>query len=139
MPHIALTNNDQQERRCRDYLRTKRAGAEFILPWAVDVFFQTLGAVKRRFSKSELRIVIEACRGWEHGSASGASELAQLIHAQCEANLIHLKHGVSRSLLEAKIGQLNDAQSLSLLVWAASFWNSQDLSPASLEAYAANV
>ena len=36
MPQVAARINDEQERWLKDYFRTKSAGAEFILPWAVD-------------------------------------------------------------------------------------------------------
>ncbi|MBR5734182.1 MAG: hypothetical protein IKX79_01400, partial [Desulfovibrionaceae bacterium] len=96
-------------------------------------------ALKRKFNKNELRIVVEACRSWDPHAVSSAAELTQLISAQCETDLLHLKHGVSRSLLEAKLSQLSDSQSLSLLVWASSFWNNQDVSTASLDAYVAHA
>ena len=35
MPQVAARINEQQERWLKDYFRTKSAGAEFILPWAV--------------------------------------------------------------------------------------------------------
>ena len=40
MPQVAARINEQQERWLKDYFRTKSAGAEFILPWAVDTFFR---------------------------------------------------------------------------------------------------
>ena len=40
MPQVAARISDNQERWLKDYFRTKSAGAEFILPWAVDTFFE---------------------------------------------------------------------------------------------------
>ncbi len=42
MPQVAARINERQERWLKDYFRTKSAGAEFILPWAVDTFFSAL-------------------------------------------------------------------------------------------------
>lgn len=42
MPQVAARINEQQERWLKDYFRTKSAGAEFILPWAVDTFFHVV-------------------------------------------------------------------------------------------------
>ena len=55
MPQVAARINDEQERWLKDYFRTKSAGAEFILPWAVDPFFRTLANTKQMFTAAELK------------------------------------------------------------------------------------
>lgn len=45
MPQVAARINDEQERWLKDYFRTKSAGAEFILPWAVDTFFRAMANI----------------------------------------------------------------------------------------------
>ena len=47
MPQVAARINDEQERWLKDYFRTKSAGAEFILPWAVDTFFRAMANIKQ--------------------------------------------------------------------------------------------
>ena len=57
-PHA--TGNDEQERWLKDYFRTKSAGAEFILPWAVDTFFRAMANIKQMFTAGELKTIVEA-------------------------------------------------------------------------------
>lgn len=66
MPQVAARINEQQERWLKDYFRTKSAGAEFILPWAVDTFFRAITTSKAhlpdRNSKPFLKLtVISVC------------------------------------------------------------------------------
>ena len=60
MPQVAARINDDQERWLKDYFRTKSAGAEFILPWAVDTFFRAITSIKHMFSAAELKTIVEA-------------------------------------------------------------------------------
>ena len=60
MPQVAARINDDQERWLKDYFRTKSAGAEFILPWAVDTFFRAITGIKQIFSASELKTIVDA-------------------------------------------------------------------------------
>jgi len=50
MPQVAARISSEQERWLKDYFRTKSAGAEFILPWAVDTFFRAISSIKSIFS-----------------------------------------------------------------------------------------
>ncbi len=40
MPQVAARITHDHEQWLKNYFRTKSAGAEFILPWAVDMFFK---------------------------------------------------------------------------------------------------
>ncbi len=60
MPQVAARINDEQERWLKDYFRTKSAGAEFILPWAVDTFFRAMANIKQMFTAAELKTIVEA-------------------------------------------------------------------------------
>ena len=60
MPQVAARINEEQERWLKDYFRTKSAGAEFILPWAVDTFFRAITGIKHIFSGPELKTIVEA-------------------------------------------------------------------------------
>ena len=60
MPQVAARINPEQERWLQDYFRTKSAGAEFILPWAVDTFFRAIMSLKETFSPSELKTIVQA-------------------------------------------------------------------------------
>ena len=60
MPQVAARISDEQERWLKDYFRTKSAGAEFILPWAVDTFFRAITNTKAVFEPAELKTIVEA-------------------------------------------------------------------------------
>ena len=60
MPQVAARINEEQERWLKDYFRTKSAGAEFILPWAVDTFFRGISNVKSIFTPAELKTIVES-------------------------------------------------------------------------------
>jgi hypothetical protein len=136
MPQVAARINEQQERWLKDYFRTKSAGAEFILPWAVDTFFRAIASIKTIFSSSELKTIIEAYRDKrlmpEH---TRLTYLLLNIADACDVNNLHAKHGASRSSLEAKIKRLDDTQATALMVWAAAFWVSRNCSADSMDEY----
>ena len=136
MPQVAARINEQQERWLKDYFRTKSAGAEFILPWAVDTFFRAINGLKKRFTSGELKTIVEAYRDIrllpEHSRLSYL--LLQVANA-CEAENIHVRHGVVRSSLEAKLHQLDDTQATALMIWASAYWVSRNCSAANLDEY----
>ena len=45
MPQVAARISTDHEKWLKDFFKTKSAGAEFILPWAVDVFFKMIRGV----------------------------------------------------------------------------------------------
>ena len=82
MPQVAARINEQQERWLKDYFRTKSAGAEFILPWAVDTFFRAITTIKGTFTGPELKTILEAHRDQDvykrqplHRGGQGRSDL----------------------------------------------------------------
>ena len=100
MPQVAARISDQQERWLKDYFRTKSAGAEFILPWAVDTFFRAINAIKSRFTPSELKVLIEAYQGCkllpEH---TRSSYLLLQVTEACDNHHVNVQYGVNRDLL----------------------------------------
>jgi len=136
MPQVAARINDQQERWLKDYFRTKSAGAEFILPWAVDTFFRSINSIKSRFSSGELKTIIEAYRDTrllpEH---TRQSYLLLQVSNACESGQIHTRHNANRPLLEAKIRQLDDTQATALMIWASAFWVSRNCTAENLDEY----
>lgn len=136
MPQVAARINEQQERWLKDYFRTKSAGAEFILPWAVDTFFRAINGIKAQFSSGELKTIIEAYRDSrllpEH---TRLSYLMLHVLDACDSTSVHTRHGASRSSLEAKFRQLDDTQATALMVWASAFWVSRNCSAESLDEY----
>ena len=129
MPQVAARINDEQERWLKDYFRTKSAGAEFILPWAVDTFFRAITNIKTIFSAAELKTIVEAHKDIKlMPDHSRLNYLLLRVTDACDMNNIHLRHGASKSSLEAKLKGLDDTQATALMVWASAFWVSRNCS-----------
>ncbi len=136
MPQVAARINEDQERWLKDYFRTKSAGAEFILPWAVDTFFRAITTIKSLFTAEELKTVVEAHKDMKlMPDNSRLSYLLLRVSDACEINHVHLRHGASRSSLESKLKTLDDTQATALMVWASAFWVSRNCSAESLDEY----
>lgn len=136
MPQVAARISEQQERWLKDYFRTKSAGAEFILPWAVDTFFRAITSIKSTFSSAELKTIIEAHRDLrllpDH---TRLSYLLLRIDDLWDVTDTLSQHGASRSSLEGKLKRLDDTQATALMVWASAFWVSRNCSAESLDDY----
>lgn len=136
MPQVAARINIEQERWLKDYFRTKSAGAEFILPWAVDTFFRAIGSIKQMFSVPELKTIIEAHKDMKlMPHHSRLSYLLLRVTDGCDINSIHLRYGASRTSLESKLKVLDDTQATALMVWASAFWVSRQCSANNLDEY----
>lgn len=136
MPQVAARINDEQEKWLKEYFRTKSAGAEFILPWAVDTFFRALGAIRSMFTEAELKTIVEAHKDTKlMHDHTRLSYLLLRVMDVCDTNGLHKKHGASRNSLETKLKQLDDTQATALMIWAAAFWVSKNCSAESLEIY----
>lgn len=136
MPQVAARINNEQERWLKDYFRTKSAGAEFILPWAVDTFFRAIHAIKQMFSEAELKTIVEAHKDIKlMPDHSRLSYLMLRVTDACDVSNIHLRHGASRSSLESKLKGLDDTQATALMVWASAFWVSRQCTAANLDDY----
>lgn len=136
MPQVAARINDDQEKWLKDYFRTKSAGAEFILPWAVDTFFRAITNIKAMFTPGELKTIVEAYKDLRlMPDHTRLSYLLLRVMDVCDTNNVHTKHGASRSSLEAKLKRLDDTQATALMVWAAAFWVSRNCSTDSMDEY----
>lgn len=130
------TINTQQNAQIKDYYRTKHAGTEFILPWAVDVFFTAITHIKEYFSPAELKTIVSAHHYVRLSMESiNATALLLLIQSSCDRDALHIRYRASREVLEAKIRKLDDKDAVALMVWAASFWTSGKISDTDLDAY----
>lgn len=136
MPQVAARISSEQERWLKDYFRTKSAGAEFILPWAVDTFFRAISTIKGIFSGPELKTVIEAHKDMrllpDH---TRLSYLQLRVMDACDVSMMHTRHGASKAGLEAKLKRLDDTQATALMVWAAAYWVSRNCTADSLDEY----
>lgn len=138
MPQVAARINERQERWLKDSFRTKSAGAEFILPWAVDTFFRAITSIKGTFTPSELKTIIEAHRDVRLlPEYTRLSSLLQRVSGLCECSG-HAMQGASRAALEAKLKRLDDTEATALMVWASAFWVSRTCSAENMDDYIAS-
>ena len=136
MPQVAARINEDQEKWLKDYFRTKSAGAEFILPWAVDTFFRSISSLKAMFTGPELKTILEAHKDMrllpDH---TRLSYLLLRVMDSCDVSNVHVRFGASRSSLEAKLKRLDDTQATALMVWSSAFWVSRNCSADSMDEY----
>jgi len=136
MPQVAARITPAHEQWLKDFFKTKSAGAEFILPWAVDTFFRALNGIKSIFSLPELQTIIEA-----HKDVRLLPDQSRLAYLQlrmqdaCDLDLAHTKFGASKSILEAKLKKLDDTQATALMIWATAYWVSKENNVVSIEEY----
>ena len=136
MPQVAARINDEQERWLKDYFKTKSAGAEFILPWAVDTFFRAITNIKQIFSASELKTIVEAYKDTRLSPENTRVDYLVLrVSDACDVGAIHMRHGASRSSLESKLKALDDTRATALMVWASAFWVSRNCSAENMDDY----
>ncbi len=136
MPQVAARINEDQEKWLKDYFRTKSAGAEFILPWAVDIFFRSIHSIKQNFTPAELKTIVEIHKDMRLApEQTRLSYLLLRIADYCERSKVTEKHGASRSSLESKIKKLDDTQATALMIWASAFWVSKSCSSSDLDHY----
>ena len=136
MPQVAARINSDQERWLKEYFRTKSAGAEFILPWAVDTFFRSIARIKKTFAEGELKVLIAAHKDVRLQPENARTSYLLLRLADvCELSPVDEEYGINRAGLEAKIKNLNDTQATALMIWAAAYWVSRASQASSLEEY----
>lgn len=139
MPQVAARINTEQERWLKEYFRSKTAGAEFILPWAVDAFFRSITAIKKLFTHAELMAILEMHRDVRlHPEHARASFLALRVEEACDIAHIHERFNASKSSLLSKVKSLNDTDATALMVWASAYWVSRSISPGNMENYIAS-
>lgn len=136
MPQVAARISQDHEKWLKEYFKTKSAGAEFILPWAVDVFFKSIRSVSSDFSVAELKTLLESHR--EVKLLPNQSKQAYLmlrVEEACEEKNVHIQHGASKSNLEVKLRRLTDLQATSLMIWATAYWTSKSWNDVSVDDY----
>ena len=136
MPQVAARISDEQERWLKDYFRTKSAGAEFILPWAVDTFFRAITSTKAVIEPAELKTIVEAYKDVKvTPDSTSKSYLMLRVMGACDKNHANERFGASRSSLEAKLRYLDETQATALMVWASAYWVSRNCTATSLDEY----
>lgn len=137
MAQVAARINDDMEGHLKALFKTKSAGAEFILPWAVDTFARAVGQLKAEFSAGELKTVVEAYRKVSRllPEQCKRSYLQLRLREACAEEHVHNQHGASWPSLERKLERLTDLQAAALMVWASAFWQSPQWEGANLDLY----
>ena len=130
--------HEEQDTWLKDLFQSRRAGAEFMLPWTIDTYVTTVAALKETFTPAELKTVIDAHKDVtiETSHLSVAHLLLQVMD-RCDRDDIHTRHGSVPSELEARCRQLDDTKAAVLILWAASFWRGQSTSAQAMEKYIA--
>ena len=136
MPQVAARISDEQERWLKDYFRTKSAGAEFILPWAVDTFFRAITNTKAVFEPAELKTIVEAYKDVKvTPDSTSKSYLMLRVMGACDKIHANGLFGASLCSLEAKLRYLDETQATALMVWASAYWVSRNCTATSLDEY----
>ncbi len=136
MPQVAARITTDQEKWLKDCFKTKSAGAEFILPWAVDVFFKSIRNVSSDFSVAELKTILESHKDVKLlPNQSKQAYLLLRVEEACEEHNAHIAHGASKSNLEVKLRRLTDLQATALMIWATAYWVSKAWNGVSIEDY----
>ena len=136
MPQVAARISQDHEKWLKDFFKTKSAGAEFILPWAVDVFFKSIRSAAEEFSVAELKTILESHRDVKLlPNQSKKAYLILRVEEACDEKGAHIMHGASKSNLEVKLRRLNDLQATALMIWATAFWVSKVWNGVSIDEY----
>lgn len=136
MPQVAARISEEQEKWLKGYFRTKSAGAEFILPWAVDTFFRAINLIRSNFTAGELKVIVNAHKNFKlQPENTKLSYLLLRVCDACEKNNLHKTFGISRDTLEAKLKKIDDTQATALMIWASAFWVSKNCAADNLDEY----
>jgi hypothetical protein len=126
MPQVAARISPEIELRLKQFFKTKSAGAEFILPWAMEMFHRTMNQLREELSPAEMRLILEAYRDKQLlPEQSKLSYLQLRTQEACEEESLHTKFGVNPGQLEYKLRKLTDAQAAALMIWAVAYWTSK--------------
>ena len=88
------------------------------------------------FTGPELKTIVEAHKDMRlMPDHTRLSYLMLRVMDACDTNNLHVRHGASRSSLEAKLKRLDDTQATALMVWASAFWVSRNCSAENLDEY----
>ena len=129
-------HQEEQDTWLKELFQSRRAGAEFMLPWTIDTYVTTVTALKQTFSPAELKTVIDAHEGVSIDTAHlRVAHLLLQVMDRCDRDGIHTRHGSEPHALEAKCRQLDDTKAAVLILWASSFWRGKNTSAQAMEKY----
>lgn len=138
MFHYDRSTAEEQDVWLKEHFRSRKAGAEFMLPWTIDFWVCTVIALKSLFTPAELKTIIEAHKNLiVDTSHLHLTHLLLHVMEQCDRKEIYKKYGTDPYSLETKFRQLDDAQASVLILWASAFWRGQTCSAQAMEKYIA--
>ena len=127
---------EEQEGWLKELFQSRRAGAEFMLPWTIDTYVTSMTALKQTFTPAELKTIIDAHEGVSIDTSHlRVAHLLLQVMDRCDSDGIHNRHGSVPRELEAKCRQLDDTKAAVLILWASAFWRGQYTSAQALEKY----
>ena len=131
-------HQEEQDNWIKELFQSRRAGAEFMLPWTIDSYVTTVASLKKSFSPAELKTVIEAHNGVElEASHLNTAHLLLQVMDRCDSEGLHTRHGSEPHDLESKCRQLDDSKAAVLILWASAFWRGLSTGEQALEKYIA--
>ena len=127
---------EEQDAWLKDLFLSRRAGAEFMLPWTIDTYVTSMTALKQTFTPAELKTIIDAHEGVSIDTSHlRVAHLLLQVMDRCDSDGIHSRHGSDPRELEAKCRQLDDGKAAVLILWASAFWRGQSTGEQAMEKY----
>ena len=129
-------HQEEQDTWLKELFQSRRAGAEFMLPWTIDTYVTTVASLKKTFSPAELKTVIDAHKDVELAPEDlRAAHLLLQVMERCDSDGLHSRHGAAPRDLKAKFRQLDDSKAAVLILWASAFWRGLSTGEQALEKY----
>ena len=129
MAQVAARITPEREQWLKQHFRTKSAGAEFLLPWALGTLANALHLAKMTFIPKELKAIVEA-----HRENVIAPERAKSAYLE-----LWLEMSEADEHLLGKVRSLDDVQAAAITIWATAFWTARDENVTeSLDEYVSN-
>ncbi len=115
-----------------------KSGAEFALPWVIDITFKHVQEFKKLFSKSELESLVQAHRDIRlEDSWPEKKFLINRIEAYFTIEKSVPLSTSTKTALLLKLRRLDDCEAVTLSVWARSFWYHNTQQSIDIETYIA--
>ena len=131
-------HQEEQDTWLKELFQSRRAGAEFMLPWTIDTYVTTVASLKKTFSPAELKTFIDAHKDVELAPEDlRAAHLLLQVMERCDSDGLHSRHGADPRDLKAKFRQLDDSKAAVLILWASAFWRGLSTGEQALEKYIA--
>lgn len=140
MAQVAARISSEHEQWLKECFRTKSAGAEFLVPWAVDTFFRSLRQLRGLFSTPELLTLLGSHKDMRlMPEQTRLPYLMLRVQDACDLNRLHMKYGADQDMIEKKLRQLSDTQATALMIWASAYWVSKQWKETDMREYIRDI